>query len=174
MTFRPAFLLCLLPAALFAAAPIEFEGVQISDGGVIQVALVNTATLNFKWIPVGGKFGGYIVQACNNATTNKPEIVLVPSTSPNGPKQVLRIKDVSVGVPTGSFGTTTPSPLPATASTLLRSTDTAATTSSAAADAQAARAEALARAQAQAAATAQAQGLNFTPTPPPPATAPAP
>ncbi len=89
-------LLLLLPAALFAAAPLEFDGVLISDSGKIQVFLLNTSTLDVKLVPVGGKFGGYIVEACNNATGTKPEIVLVSVA--NRQKQTIRLKDVSVGI----------------------------------------------------------------------------
>ncbi len=97
----------LLPAALFGAAPIEFTGVLVSDGGKVQVFLFNTLNQDFKLVPVGGKFGGYIVEDCIRPSSDKPEIVLASVTNPSS-KQSLRIKAVSVGVSAAPSGPTTP------------------------------------------------------------------
>ncbi len=166
MIRRYLILLALMPAALFGAAQIEFTGVMVYDSGKIHVFLVNKDTSDSKLIPVGGKFGGYIVEACNNPTSTKPEIVLASATN-RAAKQTLRLKQVSIGV-------SAPSPTPVNATLGAPALSgvsvpaqglSADSTAAISAALDQARAEALIRAQAQAAAAAA------TP-PPPPATAP--
>ncbi|MEI6861800.1 MAG: hypothetical protein WCL04_06055 [Verrucomicrobiota bacterium] len=108
-------LLALLPAALFGAAPILFNGVLVDGNGKIQVFLRNTDTANTKLLPIGGKFGGYIVEACNNPTGTKPEIVLASITNPEV-KQIVRLQQVSVGVSTSPTpaNTVNAAPVPTT------------------------------------------------------------
>ena len=97
----------LLLIALLAAAPlsaqtagatgIKFKGVLV-QGEEVKVCLINLSTNNAKWIPVGGKFGGYIVKSCAAKVMN-PYIVLAPPSG-RGAETILRLDEVAAPVST--------------------------------------------------------------------------
>ena len=103
MLRRPLLLLIALLAAAQLSAQtagvsgIKFKGV-IMQGDEIKVCLVNLATNNAKWIPVGGKTGGYIVKSCAAKVAN-PYIVLIPSNG-RGAETLLRLEEVAAPVST--------------------------------------------------------------------------
>jgi hypothetical protein len=96
-------LLCL--SLLLAAAPlsaqttgasgIKFKGVVV-EGDEIKVCLVNLATNNAKWLPIGSKFGGYVIKSCA-ATLRNPYVVLAPPTG-RGAETILRLEEVAAPV----------------------------------------------------------------------------
>jgi hypothetical protein len=96
-------LLCL--SLLLAAAPlsaqttgasgIKFKGVVV-EGDEVKVCLVNLATNKAKWLPIGSKFGGYVIKSCA-ATLRNPYVVLAPPTG-RGAETILRLEEVAAPV----------------------------------------------------------------------------
>jgi len=96
-------LLCL--SLLLAAAPlsaqtagasgIKFKGVVV-QGDEVKVCLINLATNNAKWLPVGSKFGGYVIKSCA-ATLRNPYVVLAPPSG-RGAETILRLEEVAAPV----------------------------------------------------------------------------
>jgi hypothetical protein len=118
----------LLLSALLAVAPlsaqtagasgIKFKGVLV-QGDEVKVCLVNLATNNAKWVPVGGKTAGYIVKSCATKVAY-PYVVLIPSSG-RGPETILRLEEVAAPAstlpvtPVASIAVPTPAPTPAVA-----------------------------------------------------------
>jgi hypothetical protein len=94
-----SFLLAVAPlsAQTAGASGIKFKGVLV-QGDEIKVCLVNLATNNAKWVPVGGKTAGYIVKSCATKVAY-PYVVLIPSNG-RGPETILRLEEVAVPVNT--------------------------------------------------------------------------
>jgi hypothetical protein len=94
-------------AALLAAAPlsaqtaggsgIRFKGFVV-QGDQVKVCLVNLATNNAKWLPVGGKTGGYIIKSCAAKVMN-PYLVLVPASG-RGAETILHLDEVAAPIST--------------------------------------------------------------------------
>jgi len=84
-------LLFVLGAIRLAAAPgdnLEFDGILV-EGGKTQVALLDLSTGVSKWVPVGGKFEGYVVGYDSGHDA-------VSLTRPNSTPFSIRLKDALI------------------------------------------------------------------------------
>lgn len=84
-----------LSAQTTGASGIKFKGVVV-EGDEVKVCLVNLATNNAKWLPIGSKFGGYVIKSCA-ATLRNPYVVLAPPTG-RGAETILRLEEVAAPV----------------------------------------------------------------------------